>query len=367
MPSNNRIVIAAAGSGKTTSIIRDAYDAAGQPSALITYTIENSSEIRSKTYEEFGFIPENFTIGTWYAFLLRHFVRPYQNSLYKDRRIAKLCFVNSRSAPYSKATNIRAHYIARPDEIFSDKVTKFACEAIARTGGLPLRRIEQIFRRIYIDESQDLAGYDLDFIELLMKSKVSVILVADPRQAVYSTNSAARNSPYAGANVAKKFKEWRDAGLCELEYQYLSNRCAQAICDFADEMFPELHRTVSLNETITGHDGVFAVRKSAVGAYMEAFHPQTLRYSRATKNVPGSPINFGKAKGLTFDRCLIFPHKAFEEFTLTGKPMETGLSLAKSYVASTRARQSTAIVIPDNKTPRHIPLYETAPATPRQH
>jgi len=358
MQSNNRIILATAGSGKTTTIIEAAQKAIGARSALITYTINNTSELRTKTYEEIGFVPQNIKISTWYAFLLRHFVRPYQNSLYNVRRVSEICFVNTISAQYSKAEDIGRHYFSKPGRIYSDKVSKFACETIKRTNGLPLRRMEQIFDSIYVDESQDLAGYDLDLIELLMKSQISTVLVGDPRQAVYSTHSAKRNKQYAGANVVNKFEEWKREGLCELEHQHYSNRCTQAICEFADTLFPNLPKTTSLNQKVTGHDGVFALRQSQVPAYMEAFRPQTLRYSRARKDVPGNPINIGRAKGSTFDRCLIFPHKNLESFILTGKLRETRASLARTYVASTRARQSTTFVIPDGTRPASIPLFE---------
>jgi hypothetical protein len=43
---------------------------------------------------------------------------------------------------------------------------------------------------------------------------------------------------------------------------------------------------------------------------------------------------------------------------LTGKLRETRASLARTYVASTRARQSTTFVIPDGTRPASIPLFE---------
>ncbi|HVJ04951.1 MAG TPA: UvrD-helicase domain-containing protein [Candidatus Saccharimonadales bacterium] len=288
MPSNNRIILASAGSGKTTRIIDDACGALGARAAVITYTNNGISEIRAKTYERIGFVPPNLTISTWYAFLLRHFVRPYQNCLY-SRRVSQIIFVNGISDRFSKATNIARHYFGAPGRIYGDKVSKFACEVIRKTGGLPLQRFEKIFNQLYIDESQDLAGYDLELIELLMRSRISITLVGDHRQATFATNYAAKNKGFARAKVIDKFEEWQKAGLCKLEYQYQSHRCIQAICDFADQLHPHLPKTNSLNSTITDHDGVFAVPQSQVHSYISIFHPQILRYSRAFKEVPGSP------------------------------------------------------------------------------
>lgn len=349
MPLDNRIIVASAGSGKTTLIVDDACDLPVKRAAMITYTNNGRDEIEAKTYSRFGHVPPHVFIGTWFSFLLRHFVRPYQNCLY-DPRVAGIHFVNDRSAPYIAADNVRHHYFSRPELIYSDKIAKFVCEVIRKTDSAPIKRFEHIFERLFIDESQDLAGYDLDLVELLMRSRVQIILVGDHRQATYATNSAPKNKKYRGAKIVDKFHEWEKAGLCALEYHNYSHRCVQAICDFADQFHPDAPNTESKNTDVTDHDGIFAVRKSDVAAYVEKFKPkpQTLRYSRATKNVVGRPLNFGAAKGMTFDRTIIYPHGPLKTFLATGNLADAGKELDKIYVAITRARQSVAFVVEDN-------------------
>ena len=57
----NRLIIAAAGSGKTTYLVRQAMQQSD--SVLITtYTIANELEIRKKIVELNGFVPHNVTI-----------------------------------------------------------------------------------------------------------------------------------------------------------------------------------------------------------------------------------------------------------------------------------------------------------------
>ena len=62
------------------------------------------------------------------------------------------------------------------------------CSVIDKTGGLPIGRIQGVFDRIIVDEAQDLAGWDLEVIEHLLKSAVEVALIGDYRQATFSTN-----------------------------------------------------------------------------------------------------------------------------------------------------------------------------------
>ncbi len=54
-------------------------------------------------------------------------------------------------------------------------------------------------------------------------------------------------------------------------------------------------------------------------------------------------MNFGEAKGLGFDRVLIYPTKPILDFILNNKNLD-GTSRAKFYVAITRARHSVGIV-----------------------
>jgi len=270
-----------------------------------------------------------------------------------------MCFVEGQSATGTRATDIEKHYFSAPGRIYSDKVSKFACESIRKTGGWPVQRFEEIYDRLYIDESQDLAGCDLDLIEWLLKSRTAITLVGDHRQASFSTHNTRKNKKFARENIIHKFEYWEAAGLCEVEYDYKSKRCTQAICDFADNLYPGLPKTESLNKVITGHDGVFAIPESRTLRYIEVFHPQPLRYDRRTKDIPGTPINFGSSKGMTFDRTLVYPHEKLKKFLMTGKLEDAGAAVAKIYVAVTRARQSVAFVIPDGATPASIPVFES--------
>ncbi|MDE0129992.1 MAG: AAA family ATPase [Gammaproteobacteria bacterium] len=346
MPSANRILLASAGSGKTTTIVSEAAKEHGVRSALVTYTNNSEAELRIKANGICGCVPPHLRTATWFGFLLQHLVRPYQRAAYA-RRVRGLAFVNGMSARWTKEADTQRHYFERPGDIYVDKVSKFACKLIRVTRGKPVERLAQIVDRIYVDEVQDLAGYDLDLIEHLMDSNIQVVLVGDHRQATFKTNQSGRNRQFGRQRIIDKFKEWQVGGRAEIEIHSHSYRCVQQICDVADSLFPDVERTISRNHKRTGHDGVFLVRQRDVPAYVEKFSPQTLRYSRRKRNVPGNPYNFGEAKGMTFERVLIFPHKPLEKYCLTRKLEDAGKELPKIYVAMTRARQSVGIVVPN--------------------
>ncbi len=346
MPSPNEIIIAAAGGGKTTRIVKHALANESERSALLTYTQNNVREIQKAIYRLKASIPPHIEVWSWFSFLLRELARPYQSSLH-DRRIDGIYWVEGRSAPYAKQSDIRRFYFHNKNQIYSDKLARFICECNKASGGSVIRRLEQRFERLYIDEIQDMAGYDIEVIELMLRSRVKLTLVGDHRQATFRTNNAAKNSAYVGIGIIKKFKEWRDGGLGTLRYESDTYRCRQAIADLADQFFPEEPRTVSRNQATTVHDGVFAIRRGSLSDYVNRYRPQILRLDKRTASEGYEAMNYGESKGLSFDRVLIFPHKKGKKWLTSGDFSHVADSAAKMYVGITRARYSVAFVIDD--------------------
>tara|TARA_R110002126_G_C10161839_1_gene472870 strand:+ start:187 stop:498 length:312 start_codon:yes stop_codon:yes gene_type:complete len=99
------------------------------------------------------------------------------------------------------------------------------------------------------------------------------------------------------------------------------------------------------------------LEENFVSQYMQRFAPQPLRYNKTRGVESGSPINYGEAKGMTFDRVLIYPHRPLLKYLKTGNLTDAGKELAKIYVAITRARQSVTFVVPDGFESGLLPFY----------
>lgn len=343
MPSASRIVISAAGGGKTTRVVEQALASDQGITALVTYTRNNVREIQKKFYERSPVIPATVEILSWYSFLLRELARPYRSAMH-GRRIDGIHWMEGKSVPYVPEGKIATHYFLDGGRIYSDKIAKFICACNARSGGAIMRRLKARFDHLIIDEVQDMAGYDLELLELILKSGILVTLVRDHRQATFATNNAAKNKGFAGPAIIKRFEQWRKAGLVSIDFERHTHRCNQSIADLGDGFFPQEPKTISLNEAVTGHDGVFLVASADVHKYVETFSPQVLRYSAKTKCEPHDPMNFGEAKGLTFDRVLIYPHGKATSWLASGDLSHVEKSATKMYVAATRARYSVAFV-----------------------
>lgn len=343
----NRIFVAAAGSGKTRLLVNEALSRPESKILITTYTDANSAEIEKRFFEKHGCVPPNVTISGWFSFLLEHGVRPYQGYL-TEKRIAELNFNQGVSALYKAAATLE-HYLDKDGKIYRDKVSKFVCKCNDLSNGRVINRIAGIFDEVFVDEVQDIAGYDLEFVELLMDSRVQVLLVGDPRQGTYSTNDSPKYGKFKRAGIVDYFRllaKQRTDVLLDETSLVINHRCHQALCDLSDALFPQFSRSTSSNARTTEHDGVFLIRDGFIDAYLEAMKPMQLRYSRRTSTSDKAGVmNFGDSKGLSFDRALIYPTKDFVKWLWNRNTELSSDVRAKSYVALTRARFSTGIVI----------------------
>ena len=348
-PLDSLAIVAAAGGGKTTRIVNQVLANSNERAAILTYTKVNTEELTNKLYAKAGSIPAHVEVSSWFTFLLREMARPYRNAMH-HKRIAGMLWTEKRSVPYVPKARTAQFFFFEGNRIYSDKVAHFVVECNKATNGAVIARLEDRFDHIYVDEVQDLAAYDLEVLKLLLRSKIKITLVGDHRQSTYATNHSALHQGFRGIKIIDKFHKWQKAKLLDVRFETQTHRCNQIIADLADTLFPDIPRTESLNFDITEHDGLFAVPSNRVLEYFNRYTPQVLRFSKSTKCFPveAGARNFGECKGLTFDRVLIYPHGAALKWLQTGDikhVTDKEISLAKLYVAITRARYSVAFVM----------------------
>ncbi len=340
----NKLILAAAGSGKTTFLIDHALQEHPGNTLITSYTISNCDEIKYRIINKLGSIPNNLDILPWFTFLLRHGVKPFQGTLFNEK-IKGVFLVKSQSTQFVKQSDTRNYYFNGGYQIYTDKIAKFVIECDQLSAGAVVDRISRVYDRILIDEFQDLAGYDLNLLTLLFKSEIEVVIVGDPRQGTYSTNSAQKNKNFRRINIVEYFAPEKGKNLVFDDTTLNTNyRCTNEICEFSDKFNPQLSKSQSGNLRTTGHDGLFTVPKELITQYLNEFSAMQLRYDVKVKVNENFPvINFGNSKGLQFERVLIYPTKKFFSWLKVGLPLEP-ITNAKFYVAFTRASQSVAVV-----------------------
>lgn len=347
--NKNIVYIAAAGSGKTTMLVSMALEKAKTERVLLlTYTNSNMQEIKNKFYQINSCIPQNVTVQTWFSFLIQHGVKPYQDCLsteFKNIDICGMNLVNEASAKYVAEAKASKHYLNSSNKIYSDKLSKFVFRCNEASKGKVINRITDIFQNIYIDEIQDLAGYDLDILVLLFNSKSNIILAGDPRQATYLTHWERKNNRYRFGGIIEFFNQYD--GTVEIDDKTLNGsfRCSQEICEYASKLYPDFPATISMHDKIKAKQGVFLIKASDKDAYLDKFKAVQLRYDRKNKhyNTNHPVYNFGESKGLTFDNVLIYPTNDMITWIQDhSQPLEL-TTQARFYVALTRAKYSVGI------------------------
>lgn len=344
MPSHNNLaVLAAAGSRKTQHIVDCVLAGTSKHVLVTTYTTENLRQLEDRLSAGTGLLPKHVTVMSWFTFLLNQCARPYQSVVFGEVGMMRgLNFLGERGRYVPQADATR-YYLDANKDMYRDAVAAFAVKANQLSGGKVVNRLTEIYDHIYIDEVQDLAGHDLDILDSLLTSPTAVTMVGDPRQATFATNNASKNRKYKGSGIALWIKA--RGAVCEIQDRVESYRCNQAICDFADALFPDLPRTISKNVQLTGHDGIFPIAPAEVAAYVERYRPVVLRWDKRTNTLGLTAMNFGQSKGSTFDRVLIFPTKPMIRYYRDRDPEDAG-DRFKLYVAVTRARYSVAFVLP---------------------
>lgn len=353
--TNNKLIVAAAGSGKTTFLIDEALKQQHAKILITTYTEANETEIRKKIIEKNKYIPENIIVQTWFSFLLEHGAKPYQGALF-NKDIKGMLLVNEQSGLkyrtnkgtpvyYKEDGEFEEHYFTSNQRIYSDKLSKFVVRCNEKSGGSVIDRLSRIYTHIYIDEVQDLAGYDLEFLKLLFSSLISTLLVGDPRQGTYSTNNAQKNKKYQKSKILNFFEDKTIQIETDQATLVTNHRCVEAVCVLSNKLFPDLPKTTSGNFKSKEHTGVFFVKRKDADKYLETFTPVQLRWDKKVKvNDKYLIRTFGQSKGLTFQRVFLYPTEIFTKWIIDNTTEISPISKAKYYVALTRAEYSVAIL-----------------------
>lgn len=344
---SNRLILAVAGSGKTQRLAEHCATLSKDKDVLaVTFTHFNQAELRQRISSLAGDHPSIRVIG-WYAFLLRDFARPFLPFKFPNYRIRGF---NFDARPHRFAKGVR-RFLDSNGAVYASELGRLSSELIQESAGALRRRLEGCYDEILIDEIQDMAAHDWDILDFLVDSTVSITMVGDFRQAVFSTNPRSqKNKQYAFLGAFEWFQERATGGKLDIETSSVTWRCRPEIAELSDSIYESsctFPRTTSQNSRITGHDGVFWVSPKDVEKYVESFNPQCLRDSkRSGTEFDLRYLNFGEAKGTAYERVLIVPTGPNKDFIKTGTELKP-TSAAKFYVAVTRAAQSVAVVLDD--------------------
>lgn len=337
-------MLSVAGGRKTQSIIEECALAPPERRVLVlTYTQTNQTALRTRL-ADVGSLRARVEVLGWFSFLLRHWVRPYLPLHFPGNRLRGLNFDGDPGY-----VSGRVRFLDSEQRAYRLHLAQLAVDVSKASGEAVIDRLSRIYDAIHIDEVQDLNGYDLEVLEMLLDAPIDLRLVGDVRQALLATNPRERkNKPYKGIEIKKWFEKQAKAGRLVITQKSETWRCNQEIANFADRIFDAscgFPPTESHNAKRTGHDGVFVVARADAAEYVEVFESLCLRHNAGSaRNVDLPFMNITLAKGMDVKRVLIWATERMEKFLDDGTMLE-GTPCCELYVAVTRARASVAFVV----------------------
>lgn len=387
---NNHCLVAAAGAGKTTYIIEKAIEAliANQKTKvlIITLTLKNQDNIKDRINQLPISFAKRIKVSGWYQFLLKYIIRPYKGDVITDlydRNVSMHWSEANQTISYGKfqkprysADDIKTKYL-KNWKIYKNYLSEFASECIEKNQDTCINRLSTIFSHIFIDESQDMAGFDFEVIKSLLFSSICITIVGDPRQHTYVSNSLRKHKQYKG-RVDKFLEEkinTKKKKIVNIDYNTLnvSHRCGTEICKIASLVHDDFPPTLPCKcescrqkrlSYLQGICRVFYVKQDNIEEFISTFSPVALTHSITTRVHPNisQRMNMGESKGLGMKNCLIYPTNPMLDFFKSGKDLAV-VEKAKLYVAITRATHIVGIVVPQNFTSKNIKIAYWYPTT----
>ena len=230
------------------------------------------------------------------------------------------------------ATGI-SRYVSRGNLLYHSRAFDFANKFIGL--GKVIARIQKFFDFVFLDEVQDFAGYDFDFITLLGQANINAILVGDFFQHTFDTSrSGTKNSNlHNNYNDYKThFQKFFSVDESSLAVSY---RCSNEICEFLrDNIKIQIN---SCRQGDTSQKPVLIQNKETIRCIMENPSIKKLFYN-CSKKYSCNASNWGDCKGLTFgDVCVVLNENTYKLFYSGKLNSLSPISRNKFYVACTRA------------------------------
>lgn len=328
------VVFAVAGSGKTTHLVSNLDEA--HRFLIVTYTEANYDNLRSKIIQRFGYFPANITLYTYFRFLHGFCYRPFLRAK-KDTH--GVTFKLPLSFPRYSLTDDR-RYVSSNRQLYANRLAKFIEQS--NLMGAVVARLEKYFDVLYIDEVQDFAGHDFNFLMAISAAKLKVTLVGDFYQHTFDTSrdgnvNASLHSDYNAYQARFKVAKL----MVDTDSLKKSRRCSKSVCDFVTE---------KIGITIHSHDERESVVRyeddpAAVLALYEDPRTVKLFYKEHHKYNCYSQ-NWGASKGVDRyqDVCVVLNPGNVKAWHNGGFRDINAETRNRLYVACTRARGNLTFI-----------------------
>lgn len=326
---DNRVILAVAGSGKT-SHIKDSLQTSGR-SLVVTYTENNYKSLRDRIATEYGCIPDRIRLCTYFSFLYSFCLRPFLGDELRVRGI------NWDAPPDFTRTIKRTeerYYLDKGQRLYYSRMAGLL--SVKRLVPDVKRRLSKYFDSFFVDEVQDFAGHDFNFLCDLASADVRTLLVGDFHQHTYDTSRDGNVNKNLHKDLATYKSRLKEKG-CDIDDTSLgkSYRCSPTVCDFVSQKIGidiESHRDDETKFEYVDSE-VRADQLFHQADIVKLFYQSHQKYSCFSDN-------WGASKGIdSYDSVCVVLNNRTDELYRNGRlPSLPPITKNKLYVACTRSR-----------------------------
>ena len=333
---DKRVIFAVAGSGKTTHIINNLN--LDNRFLIITYTNNNVHNLRIGILKKFGFFPENIKLYSYFSFLYSFCYKPFLHSELGTKGI------NYDLTPFRFAKKSdRNYFIDKNNRLYSSRIAKLIIEKDAAK--YVIARIGKYFDYMLIDEIQDFAGNDFNFLKEISKANLNQLFVGDFFQHTFDTGRDGNINSKLHDNFDTYKREFQKMGL-DLDFEMLSKsyRCSPTVCKFITDKLKisiESHRSDSTNiKIIDNHDDANVILKNS--KIVKLFFREHYKFNCYSRN-------WGDSKGEDkyYDVCVVINKTTSKHLEKNTLDQLAPTTKNKLYVALSRTKNDLYL-IPDS-------------------
>lgn len=225
----SRLVLAVAGAGKTTLLTDGVFE--DKRTLILTYTNNNYDNIVSRLRLRFGCVPRNVCVEKYQSFIYWFLVKPLHSEwLGRPRGIQW----DAPGQGLRAKSDSRPYYLGSGGRVYANRMARLVLTGSNRKESIA--RLGRYFDKVMIDEVQDFAGYDFDFVTALGESGLDVLAVGDFHQHTYDTSRDGAKNRGLFDDIEAYVGRFRKCGFqVDREFLDRSYRCSPTVCKWISD------------------------------------------------------------------------------------------------------------------------------------
>ncbi|KUY29535.1 UvrD-helicase domain-containing protein [Elizabethkingia ursingii] len=328
------IILSVAGSGKTYYIVSQTN--LDENFLIISYTNSGIKNLREEIIKRYKYLPANIKIYNFFSFLYTFCYKPFLSDLVKDKGI-------SWKLPSNYWDN---SYLSKSKLLYGNRISKLVNEKCIEEVKI---RIKKYYQHIYIDEIQDFASSDFNFIINIIKGNYNVKLVGDFNQHTFDTSrdkNINKNLYKSENNFNKHFQK---IGLNVDNHTLVkSRRCSKNVCEFINKKLKipifSANEYKTIIELVSCEKEIDKIIKD--NTIVKLFLSMHYKYNCISNN-------WGNCKGLTYQNiCVIINDEILKQFENDTFNFKSQITKNKFYVACSRTK-GNLFFISDHKVKKY--------------